>query len=280
MRHLLAAGVAAAVLASGAQAADWRPVEQHVARGGVDATLTYDRRLDRFGLSVYRNVRLVVRHGPETVFDGPVCRGGRCQPYDGALRGGYDLALADVWGDQRPEAIVSIYTGYAHCCFQTAVALAAPGRRGRIAFRDWGNAPDRLDRHGGETYLVAGDDRFAYAFTSFAASWFPVQAWRLDETGAFVDVTKERPDLLRADAARAWKTYLDQRQDGDVRGVLAGWCADQYLLERREACTGALEDALRDGYLGACSTCGGDTWATGQAFVALVRSKLAAWGYE
>jgi hypothetical protein len=260
--------------APGARAATWQPVEQHRARGGVDATLAYDKRLDRFGLTVYRNIRLEVRHGETSVFEGPVCGGPRCQPFDGRLRGGYDLGLHDVWGDEKPEAVVEIYTGYAHCCFQTAMVLVGDARRGRLVFRDWGNVPERIERHGGDAYLVSGDNRFAYAFTSYAASWFPVQAWQLDETGAFVDVTRERPDLVRADAKRAWKAYLREREKGDARGILAAWCADQYLLDDRDACLTALGEALVAGYAN-----GSDTWASGRAYVTLVRRKLAAWGY-
>jgi hypothetical protein len=274
MLRLVALAFAAAALASDAYAAGWRPVEQHAARGGVDATLRYDRRLDRFGVTVYRNVRLVVRHGGETVFDGAVCSRVRCQPYGGQLRGGYDLALRDVWGDARPEAVVELYTGYAHCCFQTAIVVVAPGGRGRLAFHDWGNAPDRIERRGGRAYLVSGDNRFAYAFTSYAASWLPVRAWRLDAGGRFVDVTRTRLDLVRADAAEAWRAYVRERRNGDGRGLLAAWCADQYLLGRKAACTKALAAALGAGYLD-----GTATWATGRAYVALVERKLAAWGY-
>ncbi len=51
------------------------------------------------------------------------------------------------------------------------------------------------------------------------------------------DVTRSFPALVRKDAAMLWKGYEQEHtgDDVDVRGVLAAWMADQYLLGQQNA---------------------------------------------
>ena len=83
----------------------------------------------------------------------------------------------------------------------------------------------------------SADKRFFYRFTAFAFSRAPVQIWRF-ETGRFKDVTRDgfRPQI-RADKRHLWRAYLRHRsgQFSDVRGILAAWLADKYLLHRGAA---------------------------------------------
>src|SRR5712691_5346949 len=66
----------------------------------------------------------------------------------------------------------------------------------------WGNAGYRLVDldHDGRPEFRSGDDRFAYAFTAFAASAWPVRIWHFDH-GRMRDVT--RAFALREGAAAA-----------------------------------------------------------------------------
>ncbi len=102
----------------------------------------------------------------------------------------------------------------------------------------WGDPSYALrDLNGdGVPELVSADDRFAYAFTSYAGSALPVQAWRY-RAGHMTDVTRSFPALVRKDAAMLWKGYEQEPtgEDVDVRGVLAAWMADQYLLGQQDA---------------------------------------------
>ena len=47
------------------------------------------------------------------------------------------------------------------------------------------------------------------------------------------DVTPLFPGQVALDAQRLWSTYLEHRRKDDVRGVLAAWLADEYLLAGR-----------------------------------------------
>jgi hypothetical protein len=177
-----------------------------------------------------------------------------------------------VWGSAAPEAIVDLYTGGAHCCFQSFVLLT----NGRLLFRNWGDPGYRIESHAGAIDFVSADDRFAYAFTSFAGSALPVQVWSIDSDGRLADVTASRLDLVRTDAAQTWRGYLQERgkPDSDIRGVIAGWCADEYRLGREAACKAELAAALKRGFLD-----GPTGWPRNAAFVSALDRSLGRWGY-
>jgi hypothetical protein len=131
-------------------------------------------------------------------------------------------------------------------------------------------------RSGGRPLIRTNDDRFAYKFTDYAASGFPIVLYAIDAAGHLVDVTTSYPALIRADAATWWKAYVHLRggRDEDTRGVLAAWCADQYLLGKQQACTAALAQASRHGWIGGFGEPTGDA-----KYIALLHRTLAAWGY-
>jgi hypothetical protein len=93
--------------------------------------------------------------------------------------------------------------------------------------------PDR-DRR---VEFVSADDRFAYAFASFAGSGFPLRIWTY-AAGRLSETTRAYPTLIAKDAAKQWRWYRTRRAHGEVRGLLAAWAADQCLLGRcQEALT-------------------------------------------
>src|SRR5262249_52992326 len=120
------------------------------------------------------------------------------------------------------------------------------------------------------------DDRFAYEFTAFAASGMPIRMLTIDPSGRFVDVTGTRLDLVRADAKQWWSTYVKYRgtKEGDVRGLISAWCADQYRLGQADACNAELANALKHHWLG-----GPAIWPSGTKFIALLHRDLSRWGY-
>ena len=240
-------------------------------QGELVAVMTIERRTSSSGLADSRGLRLVVTVAGRTVFDRSLCTPARCGPATQQR-----LSLHDLSGGSLPQVMLDSYSGGAHCCFATLVVLPGGPHAGRLLAHAWGDPGYALQRHDGRAYLVSADDRFAYAFTSFAASGLPVQAWVIGPGGAFTDVTGSRPDLVRADAARWWTAYTGERgrPDSDVRGVLGAWCADEDRLGLQRRCTAALASALAKGYLA-----GPGFWPEGASFVALLRRDLRAWGY-
>ena len=260
----------AVLLAALALVGGWTPARQTARHGAVAVLLSYEQQsVDPSGdFKIYRRLRVRVARGSAVVFDRKICAQ-VCGPAAGGA-----IAFRNVWGSRAPEVIVSLYTGGAHCCFQTELVLVPPHGPAIGIFHDWGDLGYRGQWLRGRYWFVTGDDRFAYAYTSFAASAFPMQVWTIDRPGRLVDVTRQRPDLIAANAARLWRTYLGERKHGDIRGVIGPWCADQYLLRRRADCDAALADALRRGYLRS-----DDLGPGGRAYIVRLHHDLAAWGY-
>jgi len=263
------------LLAAGA-AAVTKPVRHHIraASDGVVADLSFVERHSFAGsLTIF-----VRRHGILTLA-APVarfrCRG--CRP-EFEVGFGDPLHVVDLDGDGEPEVLVELYTGGAHCCFSTVV-LRFDGRRYRGLMHIWGNVGyhlARLDDHGPE--LVSADARFAYEFTSFAESAFPVQIWRY-QRGRLIDVTGDYRYAVRNDANQLWRAYLKLRfeKQGDVRGILAAWLADEYRLGRAAEGWKQVEAAYRRGDVSAPHV--DPLWPAGGNYLSALRRFLVRTGY-
>ena len=104
------------------------------------------------------------------------------------------------------EAVLSIFTGGAHCCFETLIALVDGPSRGRRARQNWGDPGYSGQCTTASYQFVTADDRFAYGFTAFAASGLPVQV--LDDRPVralrrhHADAARPRPRRREAVVAR------------------------------------------------------------------------------
>ena len=93
------------------------------------------------------------------------------------------------------------------------------------------------------------------------------------------DVTTEYPALVRAEATRLRREYLrDHRsRDADLRGLLAGWLADEYRLGRRDEGWRLIEAAYRRGELSAPRV--DPVWPAGRKYLTALRTFLVKSGY-
>lgn len=212
--------------------------------GAVSATLSW--KAGTFGAA---SPRLAIRRGGVAAADldvSDVCKPDACvlmPDPTGPDEGTYSiLHVADLDGDGEPEVMFDTFSGGAHCCITQRIYGYVPqtGSYRRRASVAWGNnayAVKDLD-HDGAFELSGSDDRFAYAFASYAGSWFPPQvlAYRVPAAGGsarLTDVTRRFPAVVRANAAEALKIIRKvSRPDPafEVQGVVAGYVADQYLL--------------------------------------------------
>ena len=89
-------------------------------------------------------------------------------------------------------------------------------------------------------------------------------------------MTRQFPTLVRKDAARLWKGYLQQRRSEvpDVRGILAAWMAEQYLLGTEDAGWATMQQLNAKGELD-----GDGVWAQGDAYLKKLRAFLVKRGY-
>lgn len=205
-------------------------------QGTVKAELSYEKVLND-GLPQTKNVRLrILRDGRSTFDQAPTI-----DEYDRPLIEFDDnlgFIVRDLDGDKEPEVIADMFTGGAHCCRYSLIYEYDRDRKQYVESRaNWGNLGYQLrdlDRDG-KLEFYSADDRFAYTFTSYAASAFPIQIWRL-ENGKLIDVTRQYPKEIYSDTYQLWQLYQKIRtdEDAEVKGVLAAYLADKYLLGQQE----------------------------------------------
>jgi hypothetical protein len=260
--------VASLALAGGAAAPASADDAGSVTRGlgDVSATLEWDKA--EFGVA---NPRLfVTRAGVRydlTIVD--ICDVGCILVPDeaGTKPGDSIVKVADLDGDGEPEVLVDAFSGGAHCCV-TARLLTWDGTGYQPKDIAWGDVGYRLrDADGdGRQELVGSDPRFSAVFTAFAASAFPPQVLQVDK-GQTVDVTRRFPRLVQADAKLRLRDLRKAKRGDEVRGVLAAYVADQYLLGRAKVGTAEVDRQHR-------------TRRVTKGFKSLLLKRLKGWGYR
>jgi len=222
-----------AVLAASAAAAP-KPHAERAQSGDVEAVFsyTYDRAKFRFG----RQRLTIVRLG-ETRFSArlrkPPLGGFNAQPAR-YFEHRPSISISDLDGDGEPEVVLDLYWGGAHCCWYTQIYRYVDGRaRYRTNVHIWGNFSYVLAdlEHDGRQELVTRDNRFSYAFSSFADSRWPVRILRYRQGGMTI-VTRQYASEIRRDATALWHEAMSREKTRSNQGVIAAWAADQCMLGR------------------------------------------------
>ena len=267
---LVAALTWALVAAAPAAAAPARHVVETAVRGSVQADFSYDYADYRF-----THPHLTISRGGPVLFDKnlePLTRDGAVDP---ARYPQQSVAIRNLDSDSEPEVVLDLYWGGAHCCWYTQVYryVSATGSYS-VRTHLWGNVdyrPADLDGDG-QAEFVSADDRFAYQFTSFAGSGFPIRIWDYRD-GRFSDVTRRFPARIRRDAHRQWHWASIKQSRGDNAGLLAAWTADECLMHHCRSAFRQLEVLRREHRLGL----GWDR--TARAYLRHLRGFLRRTGY-
>jgi hypothetical protein len=241
--------------------------------GDVTASVTYSGKNPPF-----TSARLTITQAGLTLFDGAVkmpCTGCGLEALNRRV-----LRLSDLDGDAEPEVLLNVFSGGAHCCSYLLVYRFVPfGNTYERISAAWGNSGYRLrDLNKDKSpELITGDDRFAYLFTSYADSSFPISIFRLGET-RFTDVTRKFRQAVRADARHQLRLYRAALRDKrDVRGILAAYQADQYLAGRAKQGWRVLRRAAVRGQLK--SPYGDNVGPNGKRYLRKLLGYLRRWGY-
>jgi len=212
--------------------------------GGVRAVVQYAHAQQSLMVDLQR-IR-ITRDG-KVAYDGAP-PGGFTQAILDALPGQPLLAVRELDDEGEPEVVLSTFTGGAHCCF--GVVIYGYDRQAgtyREVTRDFSDTGFELKQVGEISYpqFFSGDARFAYVFTSYAASAFPIQIWRYS-AGDLIEVTRCYPALIAAQAARNWTAAVENQKAGEpVTGVLAAYAADEYMLGVGQQ---AIKKIMKTGY--------------------------------
>jgi hypothetical protein len=268
--------VVAALAACLPATAEAKPRSETRTEAELTATLSWDETRRR-----QSNLRLSIAQGGIVLHDAAIRPRSRTTPLT-LYRPGRSLKVRDLDGDGEAEVLVDLYTEGAHCCFYTEIFRFEREAPSYVRSRhDWGNGGYRLrdlDDDDPGVEIVSRDDGFAYAFASYADSAYPIRILRFTD-GSLTNVTRRFRPQIRRDARRLLRRYRRTvKQRRDVRGVLAAYVADQYLLRRPSRGWRVLRRALRQHRLR--DPHGGKSWPTGRRYIRALRRFLRRAGYR
>jgi S1-C subfamily serine protease len=130
-----------------------------------------------------------------------------------------------------PQVVVTHFTGGAHCCTDMTVLTFVDGRWQTVDVGEFDSDGPRIEDLNGDgaAELVGKDDRFDYAFGSYAASYAPPKVLRL--AGARIVDASHNPEfrrpILQMLLANQGLATPDEWRDN---GFLGGWVAHNALV--------------------------------------------------
>jgi hypothetical protein len=267
-RTLIAALVALLLLPAAARAQT-----ETVTSGTTTATLAWTPA--EFGvtgatLTITRNGAVAFSKPiPDVVCDGCTLPG----------NGADDVKLVNLDGLDDDEVVVTASSGGMHCCslagfydFNPATGSYDP------LVRDFGSSGFNLDDldHDGRPEIVTEDVRFEDLFTSHVGSFPPPAVFifvRQDDVPLLADVTTKYTALIRRNASEAKRRFAKARKhDPAIRGALAAYVADQYLLGHGATGLNELDRQIKRGVAG--------TPTSAKAFRSKLLRTLHRFGYR
>ncbi len=132
----------------------------------------------------------------------------------------------------------------------------------------WGNVNYRLTDLDNDNIpeFKSVDSRFNNAFSNLNDSVLPIRIWRYRQ-GEILDVTREYPVQINNNASELWlEFYRRSSQNQEVKGVLAAYLANQYMLGQKEDGWKLIEKVYQD--------------SDREAYFASLRQFLADKGYD
>ncbi len=223
---------------------------QSVSSHGITVTYTYHG-----SPPLSRDSRLQISDNGTVVYDHAVTSkwcGSQCSP-NIIARARKVVHIVRLSGTGGPSVVLDLYTGGAHCCFVEQVyslgANSMPVTKAEYNFGNPGVRLTKLNSSSSYSYLSADND-FAYEFTDYAASGMPIEIFNFSD-GAFHNVTKSYPALIRKDAAQWMSAFQSQASSHyqDSVGVVAAWAADEDMLGHSAGVARFLGAQARAGHL-------------------------------
>jgi hypothetical protein len=212
--------------------------------GGIKATLSYSGGP---GITT-KNVRLSIAKGGKTVYNQPVPATG-CTKVCGP-GGKQPLTIASLYGDDGQDVVLNLWSGGADCCTLADVYVPSAAMGSYVLDQhNFGEGGYTLENIGPKQRpeFVSSDTRFYCAFgSSCADSALPLQIFQFSAE-KFVNVTKQYPKLIAADAARWYTAYFKNPKQGLV--AIVAWAADEYNLGDKAQALTVLKRQVAHGYV-------------------------------
>jgi hypothetical protein len=208
-----------------------KPHVERARAGAVEAFFSYSYNAAAFRFS---RQRLVIKRDGKTSFSARLRKppGGLNVQPAGYFSHRRSVFVTDVEGDGEPEVVLDLYWGGAHCCWYSQIYRYVPAT-GHYSplLHVWGNFSyvfADLD-HDGMQELLTRDDRFSYAFASFADSRWPLRILRY-RAGRLTVETPSFPSEIGRDANTLWHAAMNPKRKASNQGIVAAWAAEQCLV--------------------------------------------------
>jgi hypothetical protein len=242
----LAVALGAVVVTTAAAAP--KPHVERARAGAVEAVFSYSYNAAAFRFS---GQRLVIKRDGKSSFSARLHRprGGLNAQPAGYFSHRRSVFVTDVEGDGEPEVVLDLYWGGAHCCWYSQIYRYAPAtERYSPLVHVWGNFSyvfADLD-HDGSQELLTRDDRFSYAFASFADSRWPVRILRY-RAGRLTVVTPSFPSEIGRDANALWHAAMNPKRKTSNQGIVAAWAAEECMVDHAAVAFKTIDRLSRSG---------------------------------
>ncbi|NEP40726.1 MAG: hypothetical protein F6K25_16350 [Okeania sp. SIO2G4] len=152
------------------------------------------------------------------------------------------VQLLDLDGNGESEVLVDLVTiNNSDVVFDSGtyslIYLYEPTRNKYSMLRHfWGNVNYRLTDLDKDNIpeFKSVDGRFANVFSNRNDARFPIRIWQYRQ-GEMLDVTRQYPVQINTSASELWlEFYQRSSQNQNVKGVLAAYLANKYLLGQKE----------------------------------------------
>lgn len=147
-----------------------------------------------------------------------------------------DFRLQNLDPDGIPEVIFHRYTGGAHCCsIYTIYSVQGNDLYRTITYPLDAAAAGGFEDLDGDGYseFLSADQRFLYAFGSYASSWPPVVTLTFRH-GSLIDTTRQFSEDMRSNAYGMYEQTRESTLDEPKLGansILAGYVAQKILMD-------------------------------------------------
>lgn len=151
-----------------------------------------------------------------------------------------DFSLQNLDPDGIPEVIFHRYTGGAHCCSIYTIYSAQGDRLHRtITYPLDASAAGTFADLDGDDYseFLSADQRFLYAFGSYASSWPPIVTLTF-RNGSLIDTTRQFSEDMRSNAYGMYEHTRESTPNEPKLGansILAGYVAQKILMGEYES---------------------------------------------
>ena len=163
------------------------------------------------------------------------------------------VQLLDLDGDKESEVLVDLFTiNNSNAPFiggtYSFIYRYEPKENQYTMLRHyWGNINYRVTDLDNDNIpeFKSFDSRFANVFSNLNDSFFPVRIFQYYQ-GEILDVTKKYPVQINSDASEMWLEFyrrLNKKQN--VKGVLAAYLANKYMLGEKEEGWKSIESAYQ-----------------------------------